>query len=83
MFECLACNLLQISPLKLCFEKCVLRMQEMLFQRPRFLGDTPSINPQLSRTCGTLLTPSTIAYYAGVGQGKWALWQFCPTTEDP
>jgi hypothetical protein len=23
-----------------------------------------------------------IAYYAGGGKGKWALWQFCPTTEE-
>jgi hypothetical protein len=29
-----------------------------------------------------LLTPSAIAYYAGGGQEKWALWQFCPTTEE-
>jgi hypothetical protein len=41
VFECLASNLLQISPVKLCFEKLrfilnfVFRMQEMLFQRPR------------------------------------------------
>ena len=36
----------------------------------------------VSRTGVTLLTPSAIAYYAGGGQGKWALWQFCPTTEE-
>ena len=28
MFECLACNLLQISPLKLCFEKLKFRAEE-------------------------------------------------------
>jgi hypothetical protein len=42
VFECLACNLLQISPIELCFEKlrflkkCVLRMQEMQFRDPQF-----------------------------------------------
>ena len=46
-------------------------------------GHAPSFNPPwLTRACGTLLTPSAIAYYAGGGQGKWALWQFCPTTEE-
>jgi hypothetical protein len=33
MFECLACNLLQISPLKLCFEK--LRFFENVFSECR------------------------------------------------
>jgi hypothetical protein len=45
-------------------------------------GTCPQLQlPWLTRACGTLLTPSAIAYYAGIGQGKWALWQFCPTTE--
>ena len=45
-------------------------------------GACPARPPLLSRACGTRLTPSAIAYYPGGGQGKWALWQFCPTTEE-
>jgi hypothetical protein len=93
MFECLACNLLQTSPLKLCYEK--LRFFYMCSQNAgnaisetQILkiscgGTCPQLqSPQLNRACGILLTPSAIAYYAGVGRGKWALWQFCPTTEE-
>jgi hypothetical protein len=41
-FECLACNLLQISSLKLCFKKlrflkkCVLRCRKCFFRDPHF-----------------------------------------------
>ena len=48
-------------------------------------GACPQIPPppKLTRSGGTRLTPSAIAYtILGGGQGKWALWQFCPTTEE-
>jgi hypothetical protein len=69
VFECLACNLLQISLLKL-FEKlrfkkkCVLRMQEMLFRvqnLKNFLGGYAPIPP-------SYLVPAAL-YYPG-GKGK-------------
>jgi hypothetical protein len=58
-------------------------MQEMLFQRPKFLkfpGAHAPRHPWLTRACGSRLTHSAIANYPGGEQGKWALWQFCPTT---
>jgi hypothetical protein len=92
--ECLACNLLQISQLKLCFEKrrfckkCILRMQKMLFQRPKFLGggggggacpQIPLANSCLRYSGSHLRQSHTIP---GGGQVKWALWQFYSTTEE-
>jgi hypothetical protein len=36
-----------------------------------------------TRACGTRVTPSAIAYYpGGRARRKWALLQFCPTTEE-
>jgi hypothetical protein len=32
--------------------------------------------------CRQTLTTSASAYFHAGGQGKWALWQFCPTTEE-
>jgi hypothetical protein len=73
VFECLACNLLQISPLKLCFEK--LRFSfKMCSQNAGnaisetqilkiYRGGMPPDPLKLTRACGTRLTPSAIAYY--------------------
>jgi hypothetical protein len=74
VFECLACNLLQISPLKLklCFEK--LRFKTMYSQNAgnaisetQILkiswGSMPPEPPTVTRACGTRLTASAITYY--------------------
>jgi hypothetical protein len=90
VFECLACNLLQISLLKLCFEKlrflkkCIFRMQELLFHKPKFSCAGVCPQTSLANLClrhsphnfGDHLLPW------GRSQGKLALWQFCPTTEE-
>ena len=87
----IACNLLQISPLKLCFEKprsflkCVLRMQEMLFQRLQFKKFPGSMPPDIladsclrysAHTFGDRILPR------GEGKERMGPWQFSPTTEE-
>jgi hypothetical protein len=42
---------------------------------------TPLANSRLRYSAHTFGDRMRI-YYAGGGQGKWALWQFCPTTEE-
>ena len=60
----------------------------MLFRRPKFKtfpGGSPQ-TPYLTRACGTRLTSSAIVYYSLYpgerARREWALWQFCPTTEE-
>jgi hypothetical protein len=38
--------------------------------------------PWLTRACDSRLTPSASHTILGGEQRKWALWQFCPTTEE-
>jgi hypothetical protein len=48
-----------------------------------FLGARPQTpSPQLTRACGTQPHFRRSHTIQGGGQGKWALWQFCPTTEE-
>jgi hypothetical protein len=59
----IACNLLQISPLKLCFKK--LRFFLNVFSE-----------------CRTHTFGDRMLSWGRGGEEKWALRQFCPTTEE-
>ena len=65
MFECLACNLLQISPLKLFLKMCPQNARNAI-------SGTQILEPSQANSSlyGTRLTPSAIVYYPGGGQGE-------------
>jgi hypothetical protein len=87
VFECLACNLLQISPLKLCVEKL-----RFFLMRSQNAGNAISESQILKMSWGhahhwpgppCYLVPAVLGSHLrrshtilGEGQGKWALWQF-------
>jgi hypothetical protein len=67
-------------------KKCVLRMQEMLFQSPKFLKISwgsmppdPLANLRLRHSAHTF--GDRILSWGG--QGKWALWQFLVDSRTP
>ena len=65
-------------------------MQEMLFQRPKFYkfpGGWGGMHPDPLTNLYLWYSAHTFGEHilscgGGCGQGKWALWQFCPTTEE-
>jgi hypothetical protein len=74
VFECLACNLLQISSLKLFLKMCPQNARNAI-------SGTQILNPSLANSSlrYSIHTFGDRILSWGRARREWALWQFCPT----